>query len=228
MDGRPARRHGAAGAAGHGACLYQSMTHGWLIGEIVRRTDPGFRTIGKFVREEIAEAARDHRICGSALPDKAAPRLARPGGLRGRRARRTSSTHARLPPQVDMVPAVFERPDVRAARDRRCRPGIFNARSSAASGRCWPRAARWTAVRLLSADSRSQASTGPLGSARRSRHRPLFGGQVCPASTASGWAARRQPSPPRKYPSAICHPRRKAIRWAWANPATRLGAADLP
>ena len=34
--------------------LYLSMTFGWIIGELVRRTDPRRRSFGRFVREEIA------------------------------------------------------------------------------------------------------------------------------------------------------------------------------
>ncbi len=58
--------------------FYQSMTHGWLIGEIIRRTDPGFRTIGRFVREEIA-APLGITDLWIGLPADASPRLAPAG-----------------------------------------------------------------------------------------------------------------------------------------------------
>jgi CubicO group peptidase (beta-lactamase class C family) len=34
---------------------YHALTYGWLAGELVRRVDPGHRSLGTFVREEIAE-----------------------------------------------------------------------------------------------------------------------------------------------------------------------------
>ena len=34
--------------------LYLSMTFGWIIGELVRRTDPNRRSLGRFIQEEIA------------------------------------------------------------------------------------------------------------------------------------------------------------------------------
>ena len=44
--------------------LYLSMTFGWIIGELVRRTDPGHRSLGRFIREEIAAAAGHHGPVG--------------------------------------------------------------------------------------------------------------------------------------------------------------------
>ena len=35
--------------------LYLSMTYGWIVGELVSRTDPVHRSLGRFVREELAE-----------------------------------------------------------------------------------------------------------------------------------------------------------------------------
>ncbi|CAF3305623.1 unnamed protein product, partial [Rotaria sp. Silwood2] len=34
---------------------YHALTYGWLVGEIVRRVDPQKRTIGEFIRDEIAD-----------------------------------------------------------------------------------------------------------------------------------------------------------------------------
>ena len=31
------------------------MTFGWILGELVRRADPQHRSLGRFVREEIAQ-----------------------------------------------------------------------------------------------------------------------------------------------------------------------------
>jgi CubicO group peptidase (beta-lactamase class C family) len=109
---------------------YLSMVFGWLLGEVVRRTDPAGRPFAQFVREEICEPLRmdsfffgvpvedTDRIATLSFPDQPAPP---PEGSLVRRA---------VPPQVGLNPTVFNRPDVRAA----CIPavgGISNARSLA-------------------------------------------------------------------------------------------------
>jgi CubicO group peptidase (beta-lactamase class C family) len=198
--------------------LYQSMTHGWLIGEIVRRSDPGFRTIGKFVREEIAEplAIADLWI---GLPDAEAPRLARL--IDARPPRPPSELYARsVPPQVDMVPAVFERPDVRAAEIAGV-GGIFTARSCA---RFWAMLAQGGAldgVRLLSPErvtgfSRSLGGPDDPDIA-------AFGGQI--PSVDGFWLGGPAPAvAAAKHPWAICHPG-AGNSMGWTDPTARLGAA---
>ena len=56
--------------------LYQAMSFGWIIGELVRRTDPRQRSIGRFIREEIAAplAVGDLWI---GIPDSVESRIAR-------------------------------------------------------------------------------------------------------------------------------------------------------
>ncbi|CAF4941284.1 unnamed protein product, partial [Rotaria socialis] len=34
---------------------YHTVTYGWLAGELVRRVDPKGRTLGEFIRDEIAK-----------------------------------------------------------------------------------------------------------------------------------------------------------------------------
>jgi CubicO group peptidase (beta-lactamase class C family) len=198
--------------------LYQSMTHGWLIGEIVRRTDPGSRTIGQFVREEIAEplGITDLWI---GLPDAAATRLARL--VDARPPSPPSALYARsVPPQVDMVPAVFERPDVRAAEIAGV-GGIFNARSSA---RFWAMLAQGGAldgVRLLSTE-RVAGFNRPLDG-HDDPDIAAFGGQL--PSIDGFWLGGPAPAvAAAKHPSAICHPG-AGNSMGWADPARRLGAA---
>jgi CubicO group peptidase (beta-lactamase class C family) len=198
--------------------LYQSMTHGWLIGEIVRRTDPGFRTIGRFVREEIAEPLGISDLWIS-LPDDAAPRLARL--IDARPAGPPSELYARsVPPQVDMVPAVFERADVRAAEIAGV-GGIFNARSSA---RFWAMLAEGGAldgVRLLSPE-RVAVFNRPLGKPD-DPDIAAFGGQL--PSIDGFWLGGPAPAvAAAKHSRAICHPG-AGNSMGWADPATRLGAA---
>ena len=56
--------------------LYLSMTFGWILGELVRRTDPQHRSLGRFVREEIA-APLGIADLWIGLPDDAVIRVAR-------------------------------------------------------------------------------------------------------------------------------------------------------
>jgi CubicO group peptidase (beta-lactamase class C family) len=53
MCGRIAEMPGAYPAGSRSS--YQSMTFGWIVGELVRRTDTQRRPFGQFVRQEIAE-----------------------------------------------------------------------------------------------------------------------------------------------------------------------------
>jgi len=55
---------------------YQSLTFGWLIGEVVRRTDPQERPFGQFVQDEICKPLGIDSLWLGA-PDHAIPRVAR-------------------------------------------------------------------------------------------------------------------------------------------------------
>ena len=54
---------------------YQSMTFGWIVGEIVRRTDPKRRPFAQFVQDEIS-APLGLSDLWLGIPDKAGPRVA--------------------------------------------------------------------------------------------------------------------------------------------------------
>jgi CubicO group peptidase (beta-lactamase class C family) len=111
--------------------LYLSMTFGWILGELVRRADPDHRSLGRFVREEIAEplGAPDLWI---GIPDEAEPRIARQiDAMRPLPAEHLPPLHlASMPCEVALGPAVFERPEVRRAEIAGV-GGIFTARSEA-------------------------------------------------------------------------------------------------
>ena len=113
---------------------YMSYTWGWVIGEVVRRTDPKGRPFGTFVQEEICWPLRlDSLWIG--IPDEVEPRVATltnmppippgaPGMVPG------ALSPLAIPSQVGTSQEVFGRPDVRRA----CLPGaggIMNARSAA-------------------------------------------------------------------------------------------------
>jgi CubicO group peptidase (beta-lactamase class C family) len=53
---------------------YHMRTYGWLVGEIIRRADPKHRSVGRFWREEIADALGIDFWIG--LPDALEPRVA--------------------------------------------------------------------------------------------------------------------------------------------------------
>ncbi len=52
---------------------YHALTYGWLAGELVRRVDPQHRSLGTFVRQEIAEPLGIELWVG--LPDQLVPRV---------------------------------------------------------------------------------------------------------------------------------------------------------
>ncbi|MDB6103155.1 MAG: beta-lactamase, partial [Gammaproteobacteria bacterium] len=56
--------------------LYLSMTFGWMVGELVRRTDPAHRSLGRFIREEIATPLGITDLWVG-IPDSAEVRIAR-------------------------------------------------------------------------------------------------------------------------------------------------------
>jgi CubicO group peptidase (beta-lactamase class C family) len=109
---------------------YLSMTFGWLLGEIVRRTDPHRRAFSAFVAEELcAPLGIDALWLG--VPEDQLQRVAptvypspreRPGPevLAGRA----------VPRAVDLAPAVFNRPEVQTASIPAV-GGIADARSVA-------------------------------------------------------------------------------------------------
>ena len=129
---------------------YQSMTFGWIIGELVRRTDPAQRSLGRYVREEIAEplGITDLWI---GIPDEVESRIARlridtvpipPEHL-------PPLFTASMPDSVGLVPSVFEVPQVRRA-DIPGVGGIFNARSEARFFAMLAQCGELDGVRLLS------------------------------------------------------------------------------
>jgi len=113
---------------------YMSYTWGWVMGEVVGRTDPKRRPFGTFVQEEICQPLGiDSLWIG--IPDEVEPRVAKltnmppiPPGAPGMAPGILSPLA--IPLQVGTTQDVFGRPDVRRA----CIPGaggIMNARSAA-------------------------------------------------------------------------------------------------
>jgi CubicO group peptidase (beta-lactamase class C family) len=95
---------------------YHAYTYGWILGELIRRTDPGGRSVGRFVREEIAQpvAAGDLWI---GIPDQVEPRIARlEEGRPALDPPPDSLILKAIPPQLHTSQEVFGRADVRRER----------------------------------------------------------------------------------------------------------------
>ncbi|MBM3357629.1 MAG: beta-lactamase family protein [Betaproteobacteria bacterium] len=129
---------------------YHAITLGWILGEIVRRTDPQHRDFGTFVQEEIcAPLAIGDLWIG--IPDAVEPRVAtlidypslppyRQPGSPGYRSQ---------PTNIGTCAAVYGRPDVRRACIAAA-GGIFNARSTARFFAMLANGGELDGVRLLS------------------------------------------------------------------------------
>jgi len=137
-------------AAPGSKAMYQSMTFGWLVGEIVRRTDGRIRSFGSFVHDEIAAPLKIPDLW-IGLPTRHNHRVAKlinatapfPPGMMPPLYR------ASMPPQVDLIPEVFERDDVRQA-DIAGVGGVFTARSCARFWAMLAQGGELDGVRLLS------------------------------------------------------------------------------
>lgn len=197
--------------------LYQSMTFGWIVGEIVRRTDPKGRDFRQFIIDEIATplGAPDLWL---GIPDEAGPRVAI---MSDRNAGDPPPPLATLfsqsmPPQVALVPPVFERPDVRRA----CIPGvggIFTARSEARFWAMLAEGGELDGVRLLSADRvRSFSSIRDNGD----EPDPVMFGTPIPISVGGYWLGGDRVTSDR----AIWHPGAGGSI-GWADPDHRLAVA---
>jgi CubicO group peptidase (beta-lactamase class C family) len=113
---------------------YHAYTFGWIVGELVRRTDPQNRPFGRFVQEEISDPlGMDSFWMG--IPDAAEPRCARlintpPPAADAAVPPPDALILRAIPAQVGVIQEVWGRADVRRA----CIPGaggITDARSLA-------------------------------------------------------------------------------------------------
>lgn len=109
---------------------YQAMSFGWILGEIVRRTDARHRDFRTFIREEISAPYGIDDLWMGIDPD-VAPRMATLVDEESSRAAPEGSLFAdALPNTVRLIPSVFDLPSIRMA----CLPavgGVFSARSEA-------------------------------------------------------------------------------------------------
>lgn len=202
--------------------LYLSMTFGWLVGELVRRTDPRHRSLGRFIREEIAEPLGIADLWVG-IPDAVEPRIARqvdamvpvpPEYL-------PPLFLASMPAAVALTPAVFELPAVRRAEVAGV-GGIFNARSEARFWAMLANGGELDGVRIL-----SRELVGTLNSprARSEEPDPVMFGIPLPISMGGFWLG--GPQPPvcsARHPRALCHPGQGGSI-GWADPDLNLAVA---
>jgi len=202
--------------------LYLSMTFGWLCGELVRRADPYHRGFKQFIREEIAAPLKANDLW-----------IGIDGAVEPRIARLTNASPtipaeylpplytASMPPQVDLVPEVFERPDVRRASIGGV-GGIFTARSCVRFWAMLAQGGELDGTRLLSKDLVATFNTPRPNSDEKD---PVMFDIPLPLSIAGFWLGGSHPpvaSP--KHARAICHPG-AGNSIAWADPQTKLAVA---
>lgn len=197
--------------------LYQSMTFGWIVGEIVRRSDPARRDFRQYILDEIC-APLGLTDLWLGIPDEAAPRVAIMTDRNGDDPPPPLATlfSQSMPPQVALVPSVFERPDVRRA----CIPGVGGIFNAADEARFWSMLAEGGSldgVRLL-----SEERVASFSNSRDNGDEPdpvMFGIPI-PISAGGYWLGGHRVTSPR----AIWHPGAGGSI-GWADPDNRLAVA---
>ena len=202
--------------------MYLSMTFGWIIGELVVRTDPRRRSLGRFIREEIAQplGIRDLWV---GIPDE----------VEGRIAKQIDAMVpipseylpplflASMPPQVALSPVVFEQPAVRRAEVAGV-GGIFTARSEARFWAMLANGGELNGVRIL---SKSLVDTLNTPRANSDEPDPVMFGIPLPISIGGFWLG--GPYPPvcsAQSPRALCHPGQGGSI-GWADPDENVAVA---
>lgn len=199
---------------------YQSLSFGWLVGEVVRRTDPLNRDFRTFVHEEIARPLGITDLW-LGIPAEDEGRVAH---LEANYGRRTGGdlSFAIVPLAVTLLPPVHNRADIHHA----CLPatgGIMNARSVARFFAMLANRGKLGETRLLSEErvqtfsvlrERSDEIDALTGSALRIGIGGLWtGGPHPPAEPIVG-----------ENPRIVCHPGAGGTI-AWADPDIGLAVA---
>lgn len=201
---------------------YQSMTYGWMVGELVRRTDPKKRTLGTFLQEDICKPLGIHGLW-IGLPDSELPHLAvlKDDGPFPPVEHLPPLYMDSMPLEVALVPAVFERPDVRRAEVAGV-GGIFSARACARLFGMLANGGELDGVRIL-----SEKLVKTFNTPRRNSEEPdtVMFSIPLPLSIAGYWlGGDYRPVNAAKTPRAICHPG-AGNSMAWADLDTGLAVS---
>ena len=202
--------------------LYLSMTFGWILGEVLRRADPAGRSLGRFVREEIA-APLNAPDLWIGIRDEALPRIARQVNAMAPIAPEHLPPLflASMPANVSLVPEVFERPDVRRAEVAGV-GGIFTARSQARFWAMLANGGELDGVRLL---SRERVAVLNTPRPRSDEPDPVMFGFPLPITVGGFWlGGDHPPMSAAKHARAFGHPG-QGNSIGWADPGTGLAVA---
>jgi len=196
---------------------YHSLTFGWILGEIVRRTDPGQRPFDQFVREAISTPLGITDLW-LGVPDDVLPRVATlsaaddlPSAVPG------TPPYRALPPEVGLVPDVFNRPDVLRA----CIPAVGGVADAASIARLFALLANGgelDGTRLLS-DDRVTACLRPRPDADAV---DMTYGRVLPVGMGGFWIA--APAVSEQGTALLAHPGAGGSV-GWADLDRGIGAA---
>ncbi|MEA3134288.1 MAG: hypothetical protein QOG17_2134 [Gammaproteobacteria bacterium] len=193
--------------------LYLSMTFGWIVGELVRRTDPKQRSLGRFIREEIALPLGIADLWVG-IPDAVETRVAKQiDAMRPIPPEYLPPLFtASMPANVALTPVVFERADVRRAEVAGV-GGIFTARSEARFWAMLANGGELDGVRILSSEI-----VGTLGVPRSNSEEldQVMFDIPLPISLGGFWLGGNYPPVcSAKNARAICHPGQGgSIGWA--------------
>ena len=206
-----------------GSPAYQAFSFGWVIGEIVRRTDPGRRSFRDFVQQEICEPFAIPDLWIGIDPEVESRIATLVDGDASHPAPEAGSILERaMPNAVRLVPEVYARRDMQRA----CIPGtggIFTARSCARFWAILANGGELEGKRLLSRERIAMACQRRPGAMEPD---PVFFGAVMPLSQGGYWLfdGKMANTCPVKTPAAICSPG-VGGSLAWADPGTGLAVA---
>ncbi|WP_336971259.1 serine hydrolase domain-containing protein [Sphingobium aromaticiconvertens] len=201
---------------------YQAMSFGWILGEIVKRTDPAGRDFARFIQEEICEPYGITDLW-MGISDEAERRVAKlvDEGSSGSFPDDSYFAMA-LPNNVRLVPDIFERPAVRRATIAAV-GGIFNARSAARFWAILANRGTLSGKRLLSPE---RVDAACLPRANSDAPDPVYFNAPMPLSQGGFWMY--SPTTPLTCPAkgqrTICVPGAGGSL-GWADPDTGLAVA---
>ena len=201
---------------------YQAQNFGWVLGEIVRRTDPQGRSYQQYIQQELCEPLGITDLWVG-IPEAVEPRIARlvDANADAPRPPAESLLVKAIPHAIWLTPEVYERTDVRRACIA-ATGGIFSARSEARFWALLANGGELDGVRLLSR-SRVDAICQPR---QNNTPDPVHFNWVLPLSQSGYWM--HSDDMPDVCPASgkrtICVPGAGGSL-GWADPDTGLAVA---